>query len=93
MRKQGRLNQQYWKYPFEPSHSVVCVRINSKGWPDVRISDVRNGEREESEMTVSDSREAKVSRFQDAIDGFMSEPSPSQPDRILLEQLMVGDER
>ena len=42
---------------------------------------------------VSDSREAKVSRFQDAVDDFMSEPSPSQPDRILLEQLMVGDER
>ncbi len=27
-------------------------------------------------MTVSDSREAKVSRFQDAVDDFMSEPSP-----------------
>jgi len=26
-------------------------------------------------MTVSDSREAKVSRFQDAVDDFMSEPS------------------
>jgi hypothetical protein len=40
------------------------------------MSDVRNGEREESEMTVKDSREAKVSRFQDAANDFMSEPSP-----------------
>jgi hypothetical protein len=48
---------------------------------------------EESEMTVSDSREAKVSRFRDVVDDFMSEPSPSRPDRFLLEQLMVGDER
>jgi len=44
-------------------------------------------------MTVSDSREAKVSRFQDVFDYFMSEPSPSRPDRILFEQLLVGDER
>jgi|GEM_PF-3988078 len=27
-------------------------------------------------MTVSDSREAKVGRFQDSVDDFMSEPSP-----------------
>ena len=44
-------------------------------------------------MTVSDSREAKVSRLQDAVDDFMSEPSPSRPGRCLFEQLMVGDER
>jgi hypothetical protein len=44
-------------------------------------------------MTVSDSREARVSRFQDAVDDFMSEPSPSRPDRSLFEQLMVGDVR
>jgi hypothetical protein len=44
-------------------------------------------------MTVSDSREAKVCRFQDAVDDFMSEPSPSRPDRFLFEQLMIGDER
>jgi hypothetical protein len=44
-------------------------------------------------MMVSDSREAKVSRFQDAVDDFMSEPSSSRPDRFLFEQLMVGDER
>jgi hypothetical protein len=29
----------------------------------------------------------------DAVDDFMSEPSPSRPDRFLLEQLMVGDKR
>jgi len=57
------------------------------------MSDVRSGEREESEMAVSDSREAKVSRFQDAVDDFTCEPSPSRPDRCLFEQLMVGDER
>jgi hypothetical protein len=44
-------------------------------------------------MTVSDSREAKVSRFEDAVDDFMSELSPLRPDRFLFEQLMVGDER
>jgi hypothetical protein len=44
-------------------------------------------------MTVSDSREAKVSRFQDAVYDFMSEPSPSRPDCFLVERLMVGDER
>ncbi|GEM_PF-3406129 len=44
-------------------------------------------------MTVSDSREARVSRFQDAVDDFMSETSPSRPDRSLFEQLMVGDVR
>jgi hypothetical protein len=44
-------------------------------------------------MTVSDAREARVSRFQDAVDDFMSEPSTSRPDRFLFEQLMVGNER
>ena len=44
-------------------------------------------------MTVSDSREAKVSCFQDSVDDFMSEPSQSRHDRFLFEQLMVGDER
>jgi hypothetical protein len=57
------------------------------------MSDVRSGEREESEIMVSDSREAKINRFQDAVDDFMSEPSPSRPDCFPLEQLMFGDER
>ena len=40
------------------------------------MSDIRSGEREEFEMMVIDSREEEVSRFQDAVDDFMSEPSP-----------------